>query len=154
MPRIVYFVSEAGPSDIRFVPSDYVLADGEIELDGDVLPDPSDLPGFLSSPEEPTQVDAWCLARFFVSAGRLTVASEAKNLAGVRRIAAGKARVSYVPTGETLMAFPIVIDPSNDRRAFPGARGPNYFDIHVVNSSGVLTDAAEVYVLLIRIVQP
>jgi len=46
--RYVYHATPEGKiSNLRFPPSDdYVLADGEHEGDGDVLPDPRDLPEY------------------------------------------------------------------------------------------------------------
>lgn len=97
-------------------------------------------------------VDSWGLARFTVAAGVLTQAGDAKNIAGIIRLGAGKYRICLDAPPETLMAFPFALDPSNDRRAFPASRAADRFDIRVVSAAGLLCDAAEVYVEFKRMV--
>ncbi|MGX7742632.1 hypothetical protein [Rhodopseudomonas parapalustris] len=97
-------------------------------------------------------IDGFGLARFVVSNGVLEQTGDAKNIAGVIRLAAGKYRIYLTPPPETLMAFPVAIDPSNDRRAFPAPRAADHFDIRVVNAAGALCDAAEVYVEFKRVI--
>lgn len=100
----------------------------------------------------PPQIESFGLARFTVVAGVLAQTGDAKNIASVMRLAAGKYRIFVTLPPETLMVFPVAIDPSNDRRAFPAPRAADRFDIRCVNSAGALCDAAEVYVEFKRMI--
>jgi hypothetical protein len=113
-------------------------------------PDPPPAPDFEVLPT----IESWGLVRFTVSGGRITATSDALNVAGVTRVGTGKYRILLdQEPEETLMAFPVAIDPSNDRRALTAARGADYLEIRIVNSATppVLVDAAEVYVELKRV---
>lgn len=103
-------------------------------------------------PDPRPSIESWGMARFTVGSGALTQTQDAKNIASVLRLAAGKYRVFPALPPETLMVFPVAIDPSNDRRAFPAPRAADHFDIRCVNAAGVLCDAAEVYVEFKRII--